>query len=431
MNPERVLYPFQEINNQSTLEVRPERVRPVPDIQDEPVRCFKVNLEWCKFVAGAMSELLNLQAWAGVDNEQHDTIQQIIRMLEGDDCMDCNDVEDCLQTSQTITNINTTITQVAQDQQECCELTSQVVNIYPPAPSNEQAIDLCSSAVYVAQQLSTLWHDVVTDAQTITWEEFISAFIPGNQGYDVSLLKQLWDYIVSNANPNLVTEGEAAFNEIVKIIFCNEFDRDLIDLEIDGSTTITSDAKGLWRGALSSVTDGKIATWVFLGSLQGLSNTECVCFEICGVHDFTIDDGDWSIETGLFNHPGFYDAGLGWRADLSPREGVGQNNVIHIGKSFTAQFVQSIEMTYNLTKGEFIGSQSDTAVSIDALLDGVSVTSLSVPFNVAVNGDGQTLLLDVDAEIDEIRLVVRSSRDITVPNPIGDGLITRCVVVCQ
>lgn len=83
------------LNDEKFIEMS-KRIAPGVGIQDAPTRCFRVNLEWCKFVAGAMSELLNVQAWENVDDENSDIFQQIMEMLEGENCMDCTDVLDCV-----------------------------------------------------------------------------------------------------------------------------------------------------------------------------------------------------------------------------------------------------------------------------------------------------------------------------------------------
>jgi len=407
----------------------------------------------------ALAEMVNYLSWQTrwYNPPDKQTLNQWADELrakllqECDVPIDCEALEECLPDSTTIininatlidveaavTNINSNLTVVEGDITTIQENITVInerdcgCNDYPDAPTLEEPDQLCSASIYIANRLSTLWHDVVTDAQTITFLEFIEAVI-GLGGFQASLLKLLWDFVVSNSNPDLVTEGDDAFNEIVNLFYCLELERDLIDAAIDASTTITSDAKALWRGALSSVTDGKIAQWAFLGSLDDATSEACDCEDgnPCLI-DFTLTNDGWSIYTGNFNHPGLYVADTGWEGDLSPAGGSGQNTVIHIAKTFTPYVAGTITLTYDLTKGQFSNPQTDTAINVQAFRNGTLVhTNSPLSYSSAVNGTGLTRSQVVNAEIDEIRLLVRAARNITNPNPLGYALITAVDIGC-
>lgn len=83
---------------------------PAENIFDEPTRCYKVNKAWAKIITGALDLLTEIGVWKDAENEGYSGIQQILQMLEGDDCMDCDDVEACLATSAIIANLQAQIT---------------------------------------------------------------------------------------------------------------------------------------------------------------------------------------------------------------------------------------------------------------------------------------------------------------------------------
>lgn len=413
------------------------RQRPVLAVgmQDEPVRCYRINKEWCKYIIGAISELINLQAWETAEDERHTGIQQLLMLLEGDVCVTCEEVEACLQISPIIININANITNIETDIVNIVnDVTNievnitEVTNIYPPPPPPEQGADLCSAAVYIATKLSDFWHQVVTDAQTITWDEFIENLIPGG-GNDVGLLKLLWDFVVSNANPNLVTEGEAAFNEVVKILHCNQFDRDLVDLEIDASPSITSDAKGLWRGAWASFTDGKIAQWLYIGSLKGYTSESCICTEICGLNDFRENEYNWQqVPFSLAAY--HWTDGIGYVGD--PTNHVGQDwNAVHTRKLFTLQAVNTVTINFDLVEGIWDESLSTVQVQVITMLNGATIHSVSVHHGDQPDGNNQSVTLDNAGDtIDEIRVLVRAAIGASIISNPGSVTLKWVSVVC-
>lgn len=247
-----------------------------------------------------------------------DWTDSLIAKLLGDCPVDCAEIESCLNESDIINIINNTLidhttviednsTQISTIEQQITVIESTCeCNQYPPPPTINEPDLLCSSAVYIVQKLSDFWHDVVTDAQTITFDEFIESLFDFSGGWVGGAIKLLWDYVVSNSNPNLVAEGEAGFDEVVALIYCNELDRDLTDLDIDASTTLTADAKALWRGALSSFSDGKLAQWAYIGSLKDLTNEACACG----------DSLFWSWDTA----PGGWTPPAGW--GFTPSHGI-------------------------------------------------------------------------------------------------------------
>lgn len=69
---------------------------PAADIFDAPFRCYRINLEWTPIVMGFVSWLANVAAWSSASSDDYEGIQQISKMMEGEDCMDCQQLLDCL-----------------------------------------------------------------------------------------------------------------------------------------------------------------------------------------------------------------------------------------------------------------------------------------------------------------------------------------------
>jgi hypothetical protein len=78
-------------------------VLPTVDIFDAPTRCYVVNEEWAKIIAGAVDLLTEIAVWKDAENEGYIGIRKIHEFLVGSDCMDCTGVENCLGTSAIIT----------------------------------------------------------------------------------------------------------------------------------------------------------------------------------------------------------------------------------------------------------------------------------------------------------------------------------------
>lgn len=141
---------------------------PLVGIQDEPTRCYRVNLEWSKFVAGAIAELVNVRAWQGADDERYTAIQQLISMLEGEDCMDCAGVSDCLendsefnavlsgQLAQFVLNTNNHLDNLEQQYDGTNESIAPLVPTTPAADNPDDSDALCHVVQqYVAQYART------------------------------------------------------------------------------------------------------------------------------------------------------------------------------------------------------------------------------------------------------------------------------------
>lgn len=63
-----------------------QRVMPEAGIFDEPTRCFKFNLEWCKLVVGWLLWMADVAFWIDAQDESYSAIRQMLVALEGEPC---------------------------------------------------------------------------------------------------------------------------------------------------------------------------------------------------------------------------------------------------------------------------------------------------------------------------------------------------------
>jgi len=414
---------------------RRDRPTPLPLITDAPVRCYRINHEWAKYIIGAVHELINVQAWSNASDERHTAIQAVLQFLEGYTCMDCAEVEDCIETSATIINISTNVSQletdVSQAQQDVADLEINAeINIYPPSPTFNNADELCAAATYVTDKLQALIHQVVTDAQTITFQEFLENLLPGG-GNDVGLLRLLWDYVVANSNPNLLTEVDSSEAEVRQYFYCNLLDRDLTDLDIDASGTITSDAKGAWRGALNATTDGKLALWATIGMAQPVAPDSCNggdCGVVCREFDLLLEDGGFVLQD-LGSNSAEWQVGVGW-VSLPINNVVGPDfNELEITKTFTPTVIQSVTLIYSFDH-KFTSNPGITIQSYALRRSGnvVAFTNIGYPGN---EGDNQTVVIDAGGvECDELRVTMRAWVAPGIPPDSGYAKLHEVTIVC-
>lgn len=256
----------------------------LPDVawDAEPVRYFKLNLQWCKLLAGWLDWLEDVAGWPDATNDAFEGIQGFLAFEEGIDLpeLDCNDIENCLETSPTITNIENNITNIENNitnitnaQAECCETASNGGNVYPDPP--EQASEgnkTCESAAYIAAQLKTQMLELWDAAQILTLQEFIDGLtniflfnFPSAIGF--------YQYALTIADPTLGADA-AAYEEDIKLaLFCADLNIEEAK-EIIQESPIPSNEKALWIAVMDNFTQGQYNDWIMLGSL-GETNADC------------------------------------------------------------------------------------------------------------------------------------------------------------
>lgn len=242
---------------------------------------------------------------------------QLMTPVEGGG-MSCEDVEDCLETSVIVTNIENNITTIEGDvtnvtntvnnhtteinnlNENVNEIVENTVsNEFPDYPEPVQSFNAyCGSAWALANYFHDFIQDVITDAGTITFAEFVALIIQ-LQGFKFTIVKALWDFIIVNINPNLSTEVTDARQKVAEHIFCNELDMAQARADIIADGTITSDAEATYVSAIDALTDAKLNELVYLGSLdesQDCSGLGCGC----AFYDFTVSLHGFNLTAGTF-----------------------------------------------------------------------------------------------------------------------------------
>ena len=291
------------------------------------------------FKRAAYSQLLMLgKYWMWKHNEGTTRAKETaetwrLAFLFNEDCgmIDCGQVEDCLESSTIITNIETNITTIEGDITniegdvtnitEIINAAPQGGNVTPPITSYEDDI-LCNAAEYIKDRLISIIDETITDAATITKEEFFTDFLQRG-GRDATFLKDLWDYFVASSNPDLLTEVEDAAAEITNTLYCAALDRALFISDLEASSTITEDAKAAVIGALNSITDAQLSLWAFVGAETATGSCSCGNTK---VWDFTVSNQGFVANGG--NRATY--SGGGWMG-----VNIGYGNIIVFEKTFT------------------------------------------------------------------------------------------------
>lgn len=317
---------------------------PSVGVLDAPYRCYAINHQWAKIIMGFVGWLATIAVWDGAEDESHDGVVGVLKFLsqsgvcnmlqvrqsptepcilefsedEGSSWSEFADILDCVTPTFlensiiNALNTNTTIQQIIDNLVD-----GGTDNDLPSTPTISQPDLLCDSAYYVTDKIIDFIDQTLTDASTITLEEFITGLL-GLGGFDGSLLVLFWDLIVASSYPDLLTDVQDSRDEIAKILYCNELDKDLSTLEVDASVTIGAEAQAAIIGAINAVTDGKWSLWAFVGS-QVDSGEDCSLFcDTCETYDFTIDDQGWIPCIFSVNTPrGQYVSGEGWNGNPS------------------------------------------------------------------------------------------------------------------
>jgi len=118
-----------------------DRIPPAVGIFDSPTRCFVVNVEWWSHIAGMVHLLADVVSWRDADDESYFAIQEILRFMQGMECMDFalrqNPADNCIL-QQTLDG-GTTWTDVfdfsqcatIQDQSRQVSISNAVTNYVP------------------------------------------------------------------------------------------------------------------------------------------------------------------------------------------------------------------------------------------------------------------------------------------------------------
>lgn len=365
------------------LDIREEpRIPPLVGIFDLPVRCYTINQEWDAHISGAISALAEWRAWVGEDDDRNASVQEVLKFLgqEGDcsvvqlqvrqkpeepcileysanggfDWIEFADILDCVTQSfleQSIIdalNTNTTIQNIIDDLTD-----GGTDNELPPLPTSSEPDELCDATYYMTDKVIDFIEQVLTDASTITLEEFLEAFLTIG-GWIADTLKLFWDSIVANSYPDLLTDVQAARDEVAEILYCNELDKEAVITAIDDSTIIGEEAQAAYIGAINAITDGKWALWAFVGS-QIDSGEDCsgFCNDWTSTLDFTTSN--YGVQFFLDDNSAPYGSwvnGVGLVTATTQQSGTGTQQ-LRCYIPFDESTLTSNRMVGSYTKGTF------------------------------------------------------------------------------
>jgi hypothetical protein len=258
-------------------------------------------------VYGQMIELTKWWNWQkdggmGAKETADEMLKYFPFFIEECGQMDCSDVENCLEESAIIDALESADQNLLTSIGDLSEIVTNEssTNVYEEAPTLATAPDkVCDVAYYITDQLIQFIDDTLTDASTITLSEFLLALLRIG-GFNTELLKLFWDFIIANANPNLLADITAQRDTIAQAFYCNDLDRDDAREEINLNQNINADVKAGIIGALDAIADSTLALWISVGQLIP-AGEDCTVFDCeanqLAVYDFTIDEQGWISET--------------------------------------------------------------------------------------------------------------------------------------
>jgi hypothetical protein len=345
---------------------------PIPEvgIHDAPTRCYEINLEWAKIVMGLVSWLADVAAWKEAQHENYTAIQEILKFLQGSDCVDCNAVADCLnQNPDWIGFQNITTTAMEQTTQDFLdELSDQFDGTNPnsinaaiptTAPDATQKNALCYAI--------TAWVELYVEAKKLkirqagflsqSWDAIQQAII-GAYGVLNNVLgfivpDDLFSCFVSNSEALTALSNTDAIQEVICAIY----------QELDGIALLETSLEGAINAAIGSLTgtaqdiaclldndlnEQHTLNFFFLygRALDNSLSADCDCeLEWCYEWDFTLGDGDWTL-FAPYPPAGVYSLGDGWQ----------HTDVSNAGYIYRGVMIRSNVFTngvYTLTEVEF------------------------------------------------------------------------------
>lgn len=289
---------------------------PETGIYDEPVRYFKANLKWTPIIFGWLSWLQDVAGWAQANGENFAGIQALLIFEEGIELptyeLDCGDVEDCLSTSDIIASL---ISQIDSLQTQIEELEYEApigggdLPATPTMPSG--ANNLCRSAHYIADKL---YADLVlawTQAEALTWDEFLDAIF-GTIWFNFENAKGFWQYAQTVGIPLLDESAGDYKSQIADAFFCAELSLTRALEIVASDATIPTNEKGLWLAIIDNYTQSQIDEWGLIGTLRD-GSPDCtegcpwvVVFDFSGLYvpdnseTLIILGNSWTVTGGEF-----------------------------------------------------------------------------------------------------------------------------------
>jgi len=468
-----------------------KRQRPLLGVgmQDEPTTCFRVNNEWAKYVVGAMSELLNIQAWQDAEDERYAAIQQLIDVLIGEPCGETEVptifrqspdnvclLEQSIDSGETwlpAFNFSSCIRRNTDDIRnytnnqtfnELNEIYDGTVDsiapdlVYDESPADIWRDDLVCLAIRVVitsmMQAEADRRDQNANVLSSLGDFFLATaallFAPtGGGSVVVGALGAL--FILAGAALRQLTNDQLIDFDAINAVACcayqglrgktvteSVWNSVLTDCDFNPELPEAQIAFAMQQFFDTSTGPGLNFYLAFLAWISELAPLaeqdlfdDCPCEVVCQTYDFVASNGGWTTTNVVYNSPGHYSSGVGWVGDESSLNpiGGGQYWVVMIKHTFTDQAVDRIRMQF-----DWILGQSDfnhTAYAIEAWRDDGLIAEKRILRNDAVDGTDKLLTLDVQDTIDEIRLTVVSGHfNVSVPSPTGTATIKILEVTC-
>lgn len=228
-----------------------------------------------------------------------------------------------------------------------------VTNEYPPLPTQASEPDeLCGASWEIAEQLSAFIADVLTDSQTITLSEFLTAFF-NLGGWVADTLKLLWDFAIANWYAGLDADVAAEISTIAEYLYCNELDMTATKDDINNDGALSATVKAAYIGAIDALSDGKISLWAFVGSQRTGDDCSAFCPQATWVeYDFTVQDHGFTVWSFGSRPYGEYVNGVGWRCQWS-NIGGDQDNRMYIEKINMASLFDMTHIEVDYIANEF------------------------------------------------------------------------------
>lgn len=386
---------------------------PATDIYDEPVRYYKANLQWTPIIEGFLDWLADIASWKDAQDENYPAIQQLLKYLEGVEvavAIDCNEVENCITISPTVINISNEVT---NNSTEITNINSSVTNInntvnninntvnnitensiyneLPPPPNTvDEVQNYCGASWGIAEGLEQLIQEVLADALTLTFSDFIQERLNGG-GIIVTLMRAFWDWAVAIANPNISAEVTASIPYVAEAIYCANLDLEQAKLTIDQDTRIPNDSQIAYMSAIDSLTASKLNSLLYIGSLD--TSRDCGVFTPCAQWANFMD-----FEVAPYSpvaYAGTYSGGY-WES-----ENVGGNSQLILGFRFAKQtFKYAYYDAWKIDHASILHSWQ-------VWRDGVYVTGGGINNNVRPRQF--IMIANTQNNIDEFRLVWQAS----------------------
>jgi hypothetical protein len=314
----------------------------------------------------------------------------------------------------------------------------------PPDESTDQCV-MANSIVTALQELQQDEYEALLAGTNLlqTIYNLLAAFVGIVIVVPIAIIPAIIALIISalvNLIADMIPEDfddaftEATWQDLLCILYC--------EMSADGSFSITQ-----WQTVKDRVVSdiGGYAgtTWLHdtinLMGAVGLTNaarlgyggsrdcSECDCTNTwCYTFDFETTDGEWERYASAGVLFGQWDTGTGWiyTDDTNVQTGITTaHRQLLILRGFDPTILTRVLVTYDYTGGTY----DNTALTAFAVaLDGGAVISLAR--SAMTNGDGQTAeWTNAGSEKSEIRISLRSSRDITSPYSYSGNAVIKSV----